>query len=179
MPRPQTKSNLIQAANDGFNKLQAMIDSMSADEQNRVFCFPVTEKDKEAHWTRDKNLRDVLVHLYEWHLLLLNWININRSGGEVVPFLPAPYTWKSYGDMNVGFWEKHQTTSLEDAKKMLLWSHRDVLAVIESFTNDELFQKAHFKWSGTTNIGSYCVSASCSHYDWAMKKLKRQIKELK
>jgi hypothetical protein len=26
------------------------------------------------------------------------------------PFLPEPYDWKTYGDMNVKFWEKHQTT---------------------------------------------------------------------
>lgn len=58
MPRPQTKKDLLIAANDGFDKLFAMIDSMTLEEQNAVFSFPVTEKDKEAHWHRDKNLRD-------------------------------------------------------------------------------------------------------------------------
>lgn len=178
MPRAQTKADLLIAANEQYTKLWAMIDGMTADEQNAAFCFPVTEKDKEAHWRRDKNLRDVLVHLYEWHQLLLNWVSANQSGGEIVTFLPAPYNWKSYGQMNVGFWEKHQGTSLDDAKAMLRKSHADVLALIEGYTNDELFQKARFNWSGTTNIGSYCVSATASHYDWAMKKLKRQIKAL-
>ena len=178
MPRPQTKNDLIIAANEQFDKLTVMINSMKPDEQNAAFCFLVTEKDKEAHWRRDKNLRDVLIHLYEWHQLLLNWVKANQNGGEVVPFLPAPYNWKNYGEMNVGFWEKHQSTGLGDAKAMLLQSHKDVMALIEGHTNDELFQKAHFSWSGTTNIGSYCVSATASHYDWAMKKLKRQIKAL-
>lgn len=178
MPRPQTKNDLLIAANEQYNKLWAIIDGMTPDEQNAAFCFSVTEKDKEAHWRRDKNLRDVLVHLYEWHQLLLNWVSANQNGGEVVSFLPAPFNWKNYGEMNVGFWEKHQGTSLDDAKAMLRQSHKDVLALIESFTNDELFEKSHFKWSGTTNIGSYCVSATASHYDWAMKKLKRQIKAL-
>lgn len=179
MPRPTTKNELISTANEQFDKLWVLIDNMTPDAQNATFCFPVTEKDKEAHWFRDKNLRDVLVHLLEWHQLLLNWVNVNQNGNEVVPFLPASYTWKSYSDMNVGFWEKHQTTSLDHAKAMLRQSHKDVLAVIEGFTNDELFEKARFKWSGTTSIGSYCVSATSSHYDWAMKKLKRQIKALK
>lgn len=179
MPRPQTKTDLIEAANEQFNKLISLIDSMSENDQNSAFCFAVTEKDKEAHWRRDKNLRDVLVHLYEWHTLLINWVNVNRCGDDFTPFLPAPYNWKSYGDMNVAFWKKHQSTTLADAREMLLKSHREVLGIIESFTNDELFQKAYFKWSGTANVGSYCVSATSSHYDWAMKKIKRQIKALK
>lgn len=28
-----------------------------------------------------------------------------------------------------------------------------------------------------TNLGSYCVSATASHYDWAMKKIKKHIKD--
>jgi len=75
--------------------------------------------------------------------------------------------------------EKHQTTPYEEAKKMLLQSHKEVLELIEGFTNNELFEKMHFKWTGTTSIGSYCVSATSSHYDWAIKKIKRQIKKLR
>jgi hypothetical protein len=30
--------------------------------------------------------------------------------GNHKPFLPEHYDWKTYGDMNVKFWEKHQTT---------------------------------------------------------------------
>jgi len=77
------------------------------------------------------------------------------------------------------FWVKHQSTPYEDAKKMLLQSHKEVLALIEGFSNEELFEKQYFKWTGTTSLGSYCVSATSSHYDWAIKKIKRQIKKLR
>jgi hypothetical protein len=96
--------------------------------------------------------------------------------GENRPFLPPPYTWKSYGDMNVGFWKKHQSTTYEDAEIMLRDSHAKVIALIESLSNEELFEKRHFSWTGTTSIGAYCVSAAPSHYDWAMKKLKQYSK---
>ncbi|MDL2315205.1 ClbS/DfsB family four-helix bundle protein [Bacteroidales bacterium OttesenSCG-928-C19] len=36
---------------------------------------------------------------------------------------------------------------------------------IDSFTNDELFTKKYFPWTGTTNLGSYCISATSSRYD--------------
>lgn len=179
MPRPTTKNELLTAADTQFNKMWKLIDSMAEDEQVTNFSFELNEKDKEAHWTRDKNLRDVLIHLHEWHKLLINWVTANQSSNDVVPFLPAPYTWKSYGDMNAGFWEKHQGTSYGDSINILKESHKQVVSLIESFSDDELFTKAYFKWSGTTSVGSYCISATSSHYDWAMKKIKRQIKASK
>jgi hypothetical protein len=113
--------------------------------------------------------------LYEWHQLLLNWINDNRRG-EQKPFLPEPYNWKTYPAMNVEFWKKHQHTALVDAKTVLKESHSQVMNVIESFSNEELFTNKYFSWTGTTSLGGYCVSATSSHYDWAMKKLKMHIK---
>jgi len=77
--------------------------------------------------------------------------------------------------MNIAFWEKHRNTPHTTAKTMLQDSHEQVLSVIESFTNDELFDK-YFSWTGTTTLGSYCVSVTASHYDWAMKKLKARSK---
>jgi hypothetical protein len=93
--------------------------------------------------------------------------------GESKPFLPPPYTWKSYGEMNVGFWQKHQATTYEEAETMLRDSHAKVMALIESLSDEELFDKKHFSWTGTTNVGAYCISAAPSHYDWAMKKIKQ------
>ena len=178
MGRATTKTELIQSANDQYKKLWYMIDSMTNDEQEAPFKFTVEAKDKEAHWKRDKNLRDVLVHLYEWHQLLLDWASANTNG-EPKPFLPEPYTWKTYQDMNVGFWKKHQDTPYSDSKEMFKQSHAKVMELIETFSDQELFEKKHFSWTGTSSLGSYCVSATASHYDWAMKKVKRQIKSLK
>ncbi|GHT07611.1 hypothetical protein FACS189432_01580 [Bacteroidia bacterium] len=168
MARPVTKTDLIIAANGQFDKLWKLIDFMTESEQTGTFGFE----------DRDKNLRDVLIHLYEWHQLLLNWANANRKG-EQKPFLPEPYNWKTYPQMNVEFWEKHQKTSLIDSKKRLKESHSNVMNLIETFSNEELFTKKYFPWTGTTNLGSYCVSATSSHYDWAMKKIKMHIKNNK
>ena len=58
---------------------------MTEEQLQTPFDFSDDEKKKEAHWKRDKNLRDVLVHLYEWHMLLINWVSANESG-ETKPF---------------------------------------------------------------------------------------------
>ena len=175
MARPQTKEGLLIAAKENFEKLNTLISKMSDKELTTPFDFSKDEKKKEAHWKRDKNLRDVLIHLYEWHQLILNWVESNQKGEEK-PFLPEPYNWRTYGDMNVEFWKKHQNTSLEDATKALQKSHKEVLELAEKFTNEELFSKKVYKWVGGSTLGSYFVSATSSHYDWAMKKLKAHQK---
>ena len=175
MARPQTKEGLLIAAKENFEKLNTLISKMSDKELTTPFDFSKDEKKKEAHWKRDKNLRDVLIHLYEWYQLILNWVESNQKGEEK-PFIPQPYNWRTYGDMNVEFWKKHQNTSLEDATKALQKSHKEVLKLAENFTNEELFSKKVYKWVGGSTLGSYFVSATSSHYDWAMKKLKAHQK---
>ena len=175
MVRPQTKEDLMIAAKENFEKLNTLISKMSDKELTTPFDFSKDEKKKEAHWKRDKNLRDVLIHLYEWHQLILNWVESNQKGEEK-PFIPQPYNWRTYGDMNVEFWKKHQNTSLEDATKALQKSHKEVLKLAENFTNEELFSKKVYKWVGGSTLGSYFVSATSSHYDWAIKKLKAHQK---
>lgn len=149
MARPTTKQELEEASKMNFEKLFTLISSMTKEEQDKIFNFE----------DRDKNIRDVLVHLYEWHQLLLNWIDSNQSGKEK-HFLPEPYNWKTYPQMNIEFWEKHQKTPFEKSVKILEKSHSDVMKLIDSFSDKELFTKKYFSWTGTTSLGSYCVSAT-------------------
>ena len=138
MGRPATKTDLLTAAANNYEKLNILVSGL-------------TEKE------------------------LLNWVYSNQNGDNK-PFLPEPYNWKTYGDMNVEFWKKHQSTSLEDAKNMFQKSHNEVINLAETFSNEELFSKGVYKWVGGSTLGSYFVSVTASHYDWAMKKLKAHRK---
>jgi len=168
---------MIEAATLSFETLWQVIDSMSEQALCTEFDFSEDVKKKEAHWKRDKNLRDVLTHLYEWHQLLLKWITSNQDGTPA-SFLPEPYTWRTYGELNVEFWKKHQTTRLETAREMLKESHQTVMELMQTFSDEELFTKQYYDWTGTTTLGSYCVSALSSHYEWAVKKLRAHIRKL-
>ena len=176
MARPTTKPDLINAANESFEELNLLVSSLTEKELSTSFEFD--EKKKEAHWKRDKNLRDVLIHLYEWHQLLLNWIQANQNG-QKEPFLPKPYNWKTYGDMNMGFWRKHQNTKLDEAEMMLKESHGQVMKLAETFSNEELFSNGVYSWVGGSTLGSYFASNTASHYQWAIKKLKAHRKNCK
>jgi len=165
MPRPKTKEELLNASCENYSKLFSLIDSLTHEEQQKEFVFE----------DRDRNVRDVLVHLYEWQILLLNWVQSNQSGATA-KFLPDNYNWKTYPDMNVKIWEKHQETDYEKATTLLNQTHKKCMDLIDSFTEEELFTKKYFQWTGSTSLGSYCVSSTSSHYDWAIKKLKKHKK---
>lgn len=174
MPRPRNKEDLLFAAGKGYSQLLEFIASMSETELSTPFCFD--ENKTESHWKRDKCLRDVIVHLYEWQTLLLKFVENNRYASRPVPFLPLPYSWKTYPDMNREIFTRHQDTSLEKAMTLLEESHKAVIALAEGYTNEQLFTKKFYSWTGTTDLGSYFVSTTSSHYDWALKKLKEHRK---
>ncbi|MFV0346434.1 MAG: ClbS/DfsB family four-helix bundle protein [Bacteroidales bacterium] len=167
MTRPTTKEQLVETGNKNFEKLFDLISTMTEVEQNQTFAFE----------DRDRNIRDVLVHLYEWHQLLLHWVKENQAGNST-PFLPEPYNWKTYPQMNIEFWEKHQKTPLDKSVSLLMKSHSEIIKLIDTFSDEELFTKKYFTWTGTTSLGSYCVSATSSHYDWALKKVRKHKKTL-
>ncbi len=177
MARPASKQQLISAATENYDKLAAFIASMSDEELNTPFDFSADEKKKEAHWKRDRNLRDILMHLVRWQELLLTWVAANLKGMDA-PFLLPGYTWKTYGDMNLRFWEECQHTACDDAMNRLKESHKQVLDLAEGFTDSELFEKAFYNWTGTTSLSSYFISTTSAHYDWALKKLKAHRKNM-
>lgn len=171
MARPHTRSELLAGAAFTFARLRDLIDLMDEDERYATFPHSVRLMGSEAHWARDLNLRDVLVHLYEWHQLLLRWVEANQAGQEQ-PFLPAPYNWRNYGALNAEFWRRHQKTSFEDALRMLEASHGQVVGFIYSLSNGELSTTAYFPWTGETSLGAYCALVTSQHYEWAVKKVK-------
>lgn len=166
MPRPTTKEELVYASTEQFAKLWTLIDTMSEEEQNATFLFE----------DRDRNVRDVLVHLYEWHQMMLKWHREGTlEGGK--PIVPREgYTWFTISDMNKEIQKKYQDVPLEKAKEMLRESHAQVMAEIEAHTGDELFARGVYAWTKTTTLGAYFVGSTSSHYDWAMKKIRKHVR---
>lgn len=128
MARPKTKVELLLKADHDYAKLWDFISSMNYIELSTKFDFSKDPNKKKGHWKRDRNLRDILVQLYEWHQLLIKWINSNMAGIEK-PFLPEPYNWETYECMNNGIWTVHQRTTFEDSKNMIIKSHIEVMNI--------------------------------------------------
>lgn len=178
MARPKTKQEILMQSNEDFDALLTLIEGLSPLEEETPFDFTDQPNKKEAHWQRDKNTRDVLAHLLEWQRLLIRWLEDNQQG-KSRPFLPAPYTWKNYAEMNQCIWEECQGVSFEEIKEQLEGTHRRTMALIDGFEEEALVTKAYFTWTGTTSVASYCTSSTTSHYQWAMKKIKAHKRSVK
>lgn len=165
MPRPKSKTELISLSQDNFKKLIEFIDQLP--NEDKVAEFPAG--------TMNRNIRDVLAHLHHWHLMMLDWYDVGMTGEK--PDMPAKgYTWKTTPDLNHWIWEHYSETELTKAMDLLHSSYERLQSVIEQHSNDELFEKKRYKWTGSTSLGSYLVSATSSHYDWALKLIKKAQK---
>ncbi len=169
MPRPKNRDELLRLSNSDFNKMLGLIDSFDKEE---IITGKIPFED------RDKNIRDIVAHLHHWHLMMLDWYKVGMSGER--PDMPSKgFTWKTIAALNQEIWEKYQTTDYEESLKMLKRSFSEIQVLIDGHTDDELFEKKRYRWTGTTSLGSYLISATSSHYDWAMKKLRKYKKALK
>jgi hypothetical protein len=50
--------------------------------------------------------------------------------------------------------------------------------MIEKHTDEELFEKKKYPWTGSTSLGAYFISATCSHYLWAYDLIRKWLKTM-
>ena len=101
MPRPTSKTELLQLSQENFKNL---IDFVSAQENpNKEFRGN----------TMNRNIRDVLGHLHHWHEMFLNWYKIGMQGEK--PAIPKEgYTFADMPKLNQEIWESCQNISFDE-----------------------------------------------------------------
>lgn len=164
MPRPQDKRTLLELADSNLEKLVKSIEALPPEVASRSF-------DGDQLNDRDRTVADVVCHLHEWHNMMVAWYQVGMSGAK--PVIPAEgVTWQTLPVLNRRIHQKYAGTPLDQALAWLKASHQQVRALIDAHTDEELFSKKRYPWTGTTSLGAYLVSATSSHYDWALKTLK-------
>lgn len=162
MSRPKSKTELIELSKRNFERLSHFCDALSPEEQEMDF----------PEGTLNRNIRDVIAHLNHWNLLFLNWYEIGMAGGS--PDMPASgYTWRTIPELNRVIRKMYSNEKLIDVRKSLKKSFGQLQEIISKHSDQELFEKMKYKWTGTTSLGSYLISVSSSHYDWAYKLIKK------
>lgn len=159
MARPTTQSELLDAMDQEYLALLTEVGRCPAQDIEIVGAC--------EHWS----VKDLLAHLDAWHELILGWDRVGAEGGK--PAMPAPgLTWKDTPLLNDQIWQRTKADSWVEVKKRLDRSHRAVRAMAARYEPDDLFTKRRFGWTGSTSVGSYAVSATSSHYDWARKLIR-------
>ncbi|MBK6629172.1 MAG: ClbS/DfsB family four-helix bundle protein [Flavobacteriales bacterium] len=165
MPRPTNKKDLLAQGRSRYEALNAFIVGLSPADRDRAF----------RPGTMNRNIRDVLGHLHHWHTFMLGWYAVGMKGGK--PDMPAKgYTWAATPELNRWIHRKYSDIPLKKVRALFERSHADVVALIERHSDAELFTKKRYPWTGSTSLGAYLVGATSSHYDWALKLIKKGMK---
>ncbi len=77
MAVPKTKEELLKQSSENYRTLNELIDSYSNEEILAEF----------PEGTMNRNIRDVLAHLYHWHIMFIGWYTVGMEGKR--PEMPA------------------------------------------------------------------------------------------
>ena len=108
MPNPTTKQELLAAMAEGYVQLNEQIAKMSEDELTAPFSFTADPKKCGVRWQNDRCLRDLLIHLYEWQLLMSTFVqNIRERSSEGLSSRRVPQELSRNGQDDRGETSKH------------------------------------------------------------------------
>lgn len=170
MPRPTTRSELIAAGSQEFDRLQAVLDGIDPRVSNDVEWQAAIED-------RSRNPRDVVTHVHAWHLMVARWCREGDEGGS--PEVPGGgHTWREIPAINDEIWHRFTDTPYQVARDLLDASHREVMGLIEAHSDAQLFGTGAYAWTRTSTLGAYFVSCTSSHYIWGRKTLRAILKSV-
>jgi hypothetical protein len=135
-----------------------------------VGLLPMDARDRPGACV-EWSVKDILAHLDAWHDLFLGWVAEADAGGS--PAIPAAgHTWRTTPALNEEIHLRTRTDPWDSVVARLAESHGRVRALIAG-AGDDLFDKGVVRWTGSTSVGAYAVSATSSHYAWALDLVRR------
>ncbi len=163
MGRPTSKSELLSAASEEFERLWVAVDSVApARREVPGAC--------EA-WS----VKDLLAHLHAWQQMAIEWEKVGSAGEK--PTIPADgFTFAETPALNEVIYRRTENDDWADIASRLRATHAELMATIDSYDSEDLFAKSRYPWTRTTSVGAYMVSATSSHYAWASKLIRKWAK---
>lgn len=163
MPRANNKKQLLEDIETEGKALEQLLASLSAAQ--------MTQPGIVGEWS----VKDVLAHLLEWQCMVLKW---HAAGvqGKVIPIPAEGLNWAQIPQLNQRIYETYRDTSLADIQKQFKASHKKTLSTIQSLSDEELFTRGHYAWTRNNTLGTYFVSCTSSHYNWARTNIKKGLK---
>ncbi len=165
MPRPQTKQEIYET----INVERRILDEELANLEDTQMEIPGTcEK-----WS----VKDILSHLVDWEKRCLSWY---RAGlrGEVPQIPDEKFNWRQLPALNHEIFLAYKDMSLMAVKEKYEVSFKEMMAMIDGMSEEELFNPHYYKWTGNGLLRDYVNANTASHYRWASKLIRRFRKNL-
>ena len=100
MARPKSKKELLDLSTRFFLRFMDQVDGIYTEHGDADF----------PAGTMNRNMKDVMAHVHEWHNLMIAWYNIGMSG-EKLKMPKEGYTWKTVPALNKVILETYKEES--------------------------------------------------------------------
>lgn len=163
MPRPTDKAQLLTAMQREHAALEKTLTGLTPEQ--------LTAPSQALGYA----VKDILAHLYAWEQLCLEWYAAGLHGQT--PALPAPgYNWAQIPALNQQIYKQYCSRPLEEILGLFQASYCQMLATVESIAEADLYTPGHYAWTKKNTLATYFISASSSHYVWAIKEIRKCLK---
>ncbi len=163
MSRARNKKELLEFGELEFKHLLGLVDEL-----------PSSVRDEELVFD-NRTTKDIIAHLYAWHLLELTWYEEGMKGEK--PEVPAPgYTFKDAPALNEKLYQEYKSIPWSELREKFTATHKKFMTIISNHSDEDLTAKKKYAWTGSTNMASYFASALSSHYVWAIDLIRKHLK---
>lgn len=140
MAIPENKEELLNAINTNYKKLTTELLNIP---------FDLTEKKElEGHSKNTlMSIHNLIAYLVGWGQLVLKW-NDKKDKGLDVNFPETGFKWNELGLLAQKFYKDYETDDFKTITTKLDKTTNEILKLIESKTNNELYETAWYnKWT--------------------------------
>ncbi|REK05819.1 MAG: DfsB family protein [Bacteroidetes bacterium] len=170
MPIPKDKDELLKAIVDNYKKLTTELANIPIDLSEK--------KELDGHSKNTQmSINNLVAYLIGWGQLVLKW-NDKKSKGLEVDFPDTGYKWNELGLLAQKFYKDYEKDDLKTLNEKLDKTTNEILKLIESKTNRELYETAWYdKWT----LGKMIQLNTSSPFKNAKDRIRKwkKIKQLK
>jgi hypothetical protein len=122
----------------------------------------------------DWSVKDILAHLVDWEQRFIGWYQAGLRGE--IPETPAPgLKWSELPKLNQQGYERHRHESLDEVMALYETSYKQILALIEGMSKDEIFTPKYYAWTGESSLLGWIAANTSSHYNWARRNIRTTV----
>lgn len=158
MAKPASKAKLLSEIKTRHKRLKEKIAGISPD----IMLKPKTV----GAWS----VKDTIAHITAWERMFLTWYNDGLAGKKID--LPK----ETLGVINRRIFEKNLSRDLDDVLNDFAVTYRQILSTIESLSEEDIFTRGKFTWTGNKKLFAYIWANTAGHYAEHLTAIKRMKK---
>ncbi len=158
----QNKHELVSLAEKEFAKLNAILDTIGAEQ--------AILKDEE-----DTSIKDVIAHRAHWIDLFLGWYTDGQAGKTV--YFPAEgYKWNDLKQYNADLRARQSQVGFDEARALLAGKHRALVQFLTELSEDDLYSGPMKGANNDWVPGRWAEAVGPSHYRSAVKYIRSRLR---